>query len=124
MTAMQNAKSALGTGLVTVEALLALFVGTVLALFTVGWLFREVQAFSAASRKMMSLMLSPGPRMALMRSTTAASTWMKPLAPIGLHRPPRWALGQRRGDGVIGPSSAAHSRDVRRDGIFGRSGHS
>ena len=39
MTAMQNTKSALGTGLVTVEALLALFVGTVLALFTVGWLF-------------------------------------------------------------------------------------
>jgi hypothetical protein len=39
---------------------------------------------------------------ALMRSTTAASTWMKPLAPIALHRPPCRAVGQRRGDRVIG----------------------
>jgi hypothetical protein len=56
---------------------------------------------------MTSLWHSPGLRMALMRSTIAASTW------IALHWPPCGALGQRRGDGVIGPSSAAHSREVR-----------
>ena len=39
MTAMQNAKSTLGTALITVEALLTLFVGTSLALFTAIWLF-------------------------------------------------------------------------------------
>jgi hypothetical protein len=39
MIATQNAKSTLGAGLVTVEALLAFFVGTLLVLFTVGWLF-------------------------------------------------------------------------------------
>jgi len=50
---------------------------------------------------------------ALMRSTTAASTWIKPLAPIALHRPSCRVLEQRRGNGVIGQSSAAHSREVR-----------
>ena len=40
--------------------------------------------------------------MALMRSTTAASTWMKPLAPIALHGSPCRAVGQCRGDGAIG----------------------
>jgi hypothetical protein len=39
---------------------------------------------------------------ALMRSTTAASTWMKPLAPIALHGSPCRAVGQCRGDGAIG----------------------
>jgi hypothetical protein len=39
MIATQNAKSTLGAGLVTVEALLAFFVGTLLVLFAVGWLF-------------------------------------------------------------------------------------
>jgi hypothetical protein len=32
---------------------------------------------------------------------------------IAPHRPPCPALGQRRGDGVIGPSSDAHSREIR-----------
>jgi hypothetical protein len=39
MTAMQNAKSTLGAALITIEALLTLFVGTSLALFTAIWLF-------------------------------------------------------------------------------------
>jgi hypothetical protein len=39
--------------------------------------------------------------MALMRSTTAASTWMKHWPPIALHRSPCRALGQCRGDGAI-----------------------
>ena len=39
---------------------------------------------------------------ALMRPTTAASTWMKPLAPSALHGSPRRAIGQCRGDGAIG----------------------
>jgi hypothetical protein len=45
------------------------------------------------------LYLSPGLRIAFMRSTTAASIW---ISPIALHGPPHCALGQRRGDGVIG----------------------
>jgi hypothetical protein len=39
MTAMQNAKSTPGAALITVGALLTLFVGTSLALFTAIWLF-------------------------------------------------------------------------------------
>jgi hypothetical protein len=50
MTAMQNAKSTLGAALITVEALLTLFVGTSLALLTAIW-----QPLSAASRKITSL---------------------------------------------------------------------
>jgi hypothetical protein len=41
---------------------------------------------------------------ALMRSTAAASNWMKPLAPIALHGSPWSAVGQCRGDGA----KAAH----------------
>ena len=41
--------------------------------------------------------LSPGLRMALIRSATAASTWMKHWPPIALHGPACCALGQRRG---------------------------
>src|SRR5580704_7677390 len=51
--------------------------------------------------------------MALMRSTTAASTWINHWPSIAPHRLPCRALRQRRGNGVTGPSSAAHSREVR-----------
>jgi hypothetical protein len=51
--------------------------------------------------------------MALIRSATAASTWMKQLALIPLHGPPCCALGQRRGDGVIGRISKGDANHLR-----------
>ncbi len=58
---------------------------------------RRLNAASNARRSRLLQVCVPG-RLALMRSTTAASTWMK----RALHGPPRCALGQRRGDGAIG----------------------
>ena len=48
-----------------------------------------------------------------MQSTTAASIWMKHLALIALHGPPCCALGQRRGDGVIGRISKGDANHLR-----------
>jgi hypothetical protein len=64
---------------------------------------------SSTSRKMTWLELSPGLRMALMRSTTAASAWMK----HWLYGPPCCALGQRRGDGVIGRITKGDANHLR-----------
>ena len=51
--------------------------------------------------------------MALMRSTTNRLDLDKALAPIALHRPPCCALGQRRGDGVIGRISKGDANHLR-----------
>jgi hypothetical protein len=63
---------------------------------------------------------------ALVQSTTAASTWMKPLAPIAVHGSPRRAVGQCRGDGAIGRTfrGAAQSllRAITKDAL-GRCPH-
>ena len=66
-----------------------------------GWPFS-----SSTSRKMTWLWLSPGPRMALMRSTTAASTWIRHwhrsrcighrAAPLGASRRWRHRLHRKR----------------------------
>jgi hypothetical protein len=58
------------------------------------------------------LQLSPGLRMALMRSTTAASTWMKHW-PRSRCMGPRADLEQRRGDGVIDGLSKGDANHLR-----------
>jgi hypothetical protein len=60
---------------------------------------------------MRSLQLSLGLRMPLMRSTTAASTWMKHW-PCSRYICRRGALGQRRGDGVIGSISKGNANHL------------